>query len=283
MGHSHPRPCRAHSQVPTLRPGDSRQCSPMPTFCQEQKLSVSESGDPVKLVCLGNHLLRPPPGNMSAQGSQGGLSRLPGPHARPALCPVPHSSQAAPVQRPNHNASDGSREADLTDWPPEWCLHIPEATNSRPAPSPSPPAPTFDSPSGSYLALDLTLLSGGELFRGAGCVRCPQCLATSMPHPPPSSAGGPTHSPGSPQMPFKPLGGAPTGSGSPPAPAPRALCTEHLLRAWPWAELMHSLSFPPNPVRQGKRPPISQMSRLRLREAMCLVPSLAATKCQSPK
>lgn len=196
MGHSHPRPCRAHSQVPTLRPGDSWQCSPMPTFCQEQKLSVSERLGP---------------------------------------------------------------------------------------PSPLPPAPTFDSPSGSYLALDLTLLSGGELFRGAGCVRCPQCLATSMTHPPPSSAGGPTHSPRSPQMPFKPLGGAPTGSGSPPAPAPRALCTKHLLRAWPWAELMHSLSFPPNPVRQGKRPPISQMSRLRLREAMCLVPSLAATKCQSPK
>lgn len=57
-------------------------------------------------------------------------------------CPQPflqHLGSSWAAQCPNRNSSDASREADLIDWPPDPCLHLPEATNSHPAPLPEQP------------------------------------------------------------------------------------------------------------------------------------------------
>ena len=59
------------------------------------------------------------PGDTSAQGGlhRAGSPGIWAPH-QPTLCPDPHSSQAAPAQRPNPDSSEASREADLSNWSP---------------------------------------------------------------------------------------------------------------------------------------------------------------------
>lgn len=129
---------------------------------------------------------------------------LPGPRAKPALSPSPHSSQAAPAQCPNHNPSDASREADPTDWPLDQCLlclHLSEATKSHPAPLPEQP---LGAPSPLTLSPHLTPPQAPMWWLQSDPPRLVvSCLwdlgvlgahSAQMLHPPPSSAGGPTHS-----------------------------------------------------------------------------------------
>ena len=103
------------------------------------------------------------PGDTSAQGGlhRAGSPGIWAPH-QPTLCPDPHSSQAAPAQRPNPDSSEASREADLSNWSPDRHLQLPEAAPSQPAPPPQrplgPPSPltpvtTSDSSSGSVWLL----------------------------------------------------------------------------------------------------------------------------------
>lgn len=138
-------------------PGDAAQCLLSGPEC------FSGSGDLEKLVCLGNRLLRSPTWGHVCPGwaPQGGLSRHLGPTSAHPL-PCSSSSQAAPAQRPNPDSSEASREADLSNWPPDRRLQLPEAAPSQPAPPPQrplgPPSPltpvtTSDSSSGSVWLL----------------------------------------------------------------------------------------------------------------------------------